>query len=227
MTVRRKFTGEEIVLCIYAARYGEDDLGGFSAIESLCSRSRSSIQMKIRNLVALCDELQVSRETTEVPLSGTASGSTARQTNQMELKKYSVISRADHLAKCKEILTAINSDKNDNSDHLEFREGRQYEISLSRFERDDAARQRCIEHYGLDCVVCGFNFGNVYGDQAASLIHVHHLKPLAEIGTEHLVDPIFDLRPVCPNCHAVIHLGNRTRTIEEVRSMISAASGTA
>ncbi len=31
-------------------------------------------------------------------------------------------------------------------------------------------------------------------------IHVHHLKPLSEVGYEYRVDPIRDLRPVCPNC---------------------------
>ena len=36
-------------------------------------------------------------------------------------------------------------------------------------------------------------------------IHVHHLKPLAQIGEQYELDPINDLRPVCPNCHAMLH----------------------
>jgi len=35
---------------------------------------------------------------------------------------------------------------------------------------------------------------------------VHHLVPISKIGKKYRVDPIKDLRPVCPNCHAVIHL---------------------
>ena len=37
------------------------------------------------------------------------------------------------------------------------------------------------------------------------------------------VDPVADLRPVCPNCHAVIHLGGACRTIEEVRRLLKSA----
>jgi 5-methylcytosine-specific restriction protein A len=34
------------------------------------------------------------------------------------------------------------------------------------------------------------------------------------------VDPIADLRPVCPNCHAVIHLNKQPFTIEDVQAMV-------
>jgi 5-methylcytosine-specific restriction enzyme A len=69
-------------------------------------------------------------------------------------------------------------------------------------------------------VVCDFDFGAVYGEAAAGFIHVHHTKPLAMIGEQYEVDPIEDLRPVCPNCHAVIHLVNPPRSIEEVIDML-------
>ena len=36
-------------------------------------------------------------------------------------------------------------------------------------------------------------------------IHVHHIIPLNEIKEEYTVDPIKDLVPVCPNCHAMLH----------------------
>jgi 5-methylcytosine-specific restriction protein A len=47
---------------------------------------------------------------------------------------------------------------------------------------------------------------DVYGAIAETLIHVHHVKPISEVGESYMVDPISDLIPVCPNCHAVIHL---------------------
>lgn len=43
---------------------------------------------------------------------------------------------------------------------------------------------------------------------------------MSEIGMEYEVDPIADLRPVCPNCHAVLHLGGECRGIEEVRQLL-------
>ncbi|HSX81067.1 MAG TPA: HNH endonuclease [Candidatus Saccharimonadia bacterium] len=55
----------------------------------------------------------------------------------------------------------------------------------------------------------------------AEFIHVHHCRPLSEIAGEYVVDPIEDLRPVCPNCHAVIHRRTPPFTIEEVRSMLA------
>lgn len=68
--------------------------------------------------------------------------------------------------------------------------------------------------------VCGTDLGAVYGDVARGLVHVHHLRPLSEIAGEYEVDPVHDLRPVCPNCHAVIHIGGENRRLEEVKQML-------
>jgi predicted HNH restriction endonuclease len=43
---------------------------------------------------------------------------------------------------------------------------------------------------------------------------------LAQIGDAYQVDPIQDLCPVCPNCHAVIHRHDPAYTIEEVRGFL-------
>jgi hypothetical protein len=43
-------------------------------------------------------------------------------------------------------------------------------------------------------------------------------RRLASIGTQSSVNPIRDLRPVCPNCHAVIHSTTPPRTIDQVRA---------
>ena len=105
-----------------------------------------------------------------------------------------------------------------------FVEGAVCRVSVNAYERNPIARAKCIEHYGPTCVVCGFNFGAVYGSLAEGFTHVHHLTPLSEVGIEYEVDPIADLRPVCPNCHAVIHLGGSTRGMEEVRQLIGQAT---
>lgn len=49
------------------------------------------------------------------------------------------------------------------------------------------------------------SFDETYGMFAKDFIHVHHIKPLSEINEEYEVDPINDLIPVCPNCHAMLH----------------------
>jgi 5-methylcytosine-specific restriction endonuclease McrA len=101
-----------------------------------------------------------------------------------------------------------------------YMEGASNQISVNAFERNPEARRQCIQHFGADCCICGFNFGSVYGSEVEGYIHVHHLVPLSEIRGEYIVDPVKDLRPVCPNCHAVLHLGGRNRKIEEVRQMV-------
>lgn len=102
-------------------------------------------------------------------------------------------------------------------------EGAPHVLELTAYERNAEARSRCLAYYGVTCFLCGFDFGVSYGPLAAGLIHVHHLVPLAESGGEHAVDPIRDLRPVCPNCHAVIHVGGGTLSIEAVKKLLAEA----
>lgn len=103
-------------------------------------------------------------------------------------------------------------------------EGAVRQVRVNAYERNPEARKRCIEHYGACCCVCGFNFGQVYGEVVEGFIHVHHLLALSAIGREYVVDPIKDLRPVCPNCHAVLHRRNPAYSIEEIRAFLRATS---
>ena len=103
-------------------------------------------------------------------------------------------------------------------------EGAVRSVVVNAYERNPVARARCIEAHGAVCAVCGFNFRLIYGAAAAGYIHVHHLRPLATLAQEYEVDPINDLRPVCPNCHAVIHLANPPYTLEQVRAMLQSGN---
>jgi hypothetical protein len=102
-------------------------------------------------------------------------------------------------------------------------EGAVREIRVNAYERNPQARRRCIEHYGARCTICGFDFAQIYGPTMDGFIHVHHLWALAEIGEAYEVDPVRDLQPVCPNCHAVIHSRSPALSLEDVREMIRAA----
>ncbi|HXB67290.1 MAG TPA: HNH endonuclease [Candidatus Acidoferrales bacterium] len=101
-------------------------------------------------------------------------------------------------------------------------EGGRVAVLLNRFERDPGARETCLAHHGLPCSVCGMRFGDRYGETMKDLIHVHHLVPLSAIGVTYRIDPINDLRPVCPNCHAVIHRGESPLTIEQACALLNA-----
>lgn len=102
----------------------------------------------------------------------------------------------------------------------QYVEGATRRVLVNAYERNRQARERCIEHHGGSCVACGFNFGAKYGDLVAGLIHVHHVVPIAKVGSEYELDPVNDLRPVCPNCHAVMHRREPPFSVEEVKGML-------
>jgi len=105
-------------------------------------------------------------------------------------------------------------------------EGAKKTITINSYERNREARTKCIEYYGPECVVCHFNFGAFYGDLGQGFIHVHHLVPLADIGSSYKIEPIKDLRPVCPNCHAMLHRVNPPMTIEELKNITNRSKPT-
>jgi 5-methylcytosine-specific restriction enzyme A len=106
------------------------------------------------------------------------------------------------------------------ADPTRFVEGATHQIWVNSYERNPAARRACIAHYGTICVVCKFNFGQRFGDLGEGYIHVHHLRDLASIGTKYEVDPIKDLRPICPNCHAMLHREAPAMSIEKLKEVI-------
>src|SRR5262249_1856885 len=63
-----------------------------------------------------------------------------------------------------------------------IREGTRYQVLVNAYERNPEARRRCIAAHGTACCICGFSFGAVYGPEADGYIHVHHVRPLSEIG---------------------------------------------
>lgn len=101
-----------------------------------------------------------------------------------------------------------------------FVEGATRQIVVNAYERDPKARRACIAHYGYKCAACDMTFEARYGSDVARVIHVHHLVPLSEVKASYTVDPVADLRPVCPNCHAVLHSRQPPFTIEEVRALL-------
>lgn len=108
----------------------------------------------------------------------------------------------------------------ENNPNIEFTEGAKKQVTVNAYERSSIARKKCIEHHGCFCAVCGLNFKHLYGELGEGFIHVHHIKPISEIGNEYTLDPIKDLIPVCPNCHAMIHQTKPIKTISDMKRII-------
>jgi HNH endonuclease len=112
--------------------------------------------------------------------------------------------------------------QDDENIHLE---GAVTTIKVNRYERDRNARNKCIKHYGCVCQACGIKLSTIYGLVAEDFIHVHHITKISSIREEYHLDPIRDLRPLCPNCHAIAHLRKDPYNIEEIQEMIMKRKG--
>ncbi len=99
-------------------------------------------------------------------------------------------------------------------------EGATRKVQAEGHERNRAARRACIAYYGWRCVICDFDFEETYGELGADYIHVHHLAPVATADKPYIVDPITDLRPVCANCHAMLHRRPEPLAVEELRAIL-------
>ena len=99
-------------------------------------------------------------------------------------------------------------------------EGSVTQTIVNRYERDPRARAKCVKEYGPVCQVCSLDFEKKYGAIGEGFIHVHHIKQLSDIGEEYEVDPVADLVPVCPNCHAMLHKRRPPFSVEELQEML-------
>jgi len=102
-------------------------------------------------------------------------------------------------------------------------EGLRQARSVASYQQAAEARRQCLAEHGLACAVCTMRLTDIYGDLAAGFIEVHHLQPLSRIGREHPLDARRDLRPVCPNCHRMLHRREPPLTLEELRLVIGQA----
>lgn len=105
-------------------------------------------------------------------------------------------------------------------EHKPILEGFRTLVAVSRIERSAIARSKCIQAHGTSCKVCEFDFYSAYGEIGVGFIHVHHLNPISESKCEAKIDPVNDLVPVCPNCHAMIHRRNPPYKLEEIRMLL-------
>ncbi|MCX5870944.1 MAG: HNH endonuclease [Deltaproteobacteria bacterium] len=132
------------------------------------------------------------------------------------------LSIPDEIAK--ELFSVIQDNRNysftpiDKKKMQLFAEGKVKSVTYKTYDRSPVARQACIEHYGYNCSVCGYSFEEAFGVIGAHYIEVHHLNQIAHVGEEYLINPKTDLRPVCANCHRMLHKTRPPLSIEELKT---------
>jgi hypothetical protein len=104
----------------------------------------------------------------------------------------------------------------------ELTEGRIRQVNITKHERNRVLRQKCLQHYGYVCQVCGMDFKQRYGNIGKDFIEVHHLYPISNTDGEHQVDAILDLVPLCCNCHSMIHRGGNNGVPMKLEELIEA-----
>ena len=90
-------------------------------------------------------------------------------------------------------------------DPMGYKEGAEHSVISKKYERNRINRDLCLQNKGYRCSICGFDFEELYGSIGRHFIHVHHIVPVSQIGPDYVINPVKDLIPVCPNCHAMLH----------------------
>lgn len=108
------------------------------------------------------------------------------------------------------------------------------EIKASKSrERSKALRDAAIQHYSvagkLYCSVCNFCFEEKYGELGKDFIEIHHEKPVCSFDEEgsaqFISEAVKNVKPLCANCHRMIHRNHKKpMTIEELKKIIEPSS---
>lgn len=102
-----------------------------------------------------------------------------------------------------------------------YSEGDARRTESVRYERNPLNRKLCLEAKGYECAVCGFDFEKIYGELGHHFIHVHHIVPVSQVGPGYVIDPVKDLIPVCPNCHAMLHKSDPPLYPDQLKEIVA------
>jgi len=205
------------------AAMGDADDGArktFAGLAQLCRNAKASVTLGVDRVdLDPCDSSdwpnrweRVSLELVKSPATVNTEDDTA---NDLELLTW--VRRYLSLALALMPLEELEPEGVRNPEGLP--EGASYRVEVNRYERSRINRAACIELSGDSCLVCEFNFGEVFGEAGRGFIHVHHIVPVSQLGPDYRIDPAHDLVPLCPNCHAMAHRFNPPASVEQLRAM--------
>lgn len=112
-------------------------------------------------------------------------------------------------------------------------EGKIEKKEIKNRTRSKALRDAALAFYSVNgvikCDVCGFSYEEKYGELGKGYIEIHHEKPICEYGTngsaEFISEAIKNVKPLCANCHRMIHRNPlKPLTISDLKSIIKSSS---
>ncbi len=89
----------------------------------------------------------------------------------------------------------------------------------------DAAIQKYTQSNGrILCSVCGFDFEKVYKELGKGYIEIHHEVPIYQYSNEgfqqYIGDAVKQMKPLCANCHRMIHRKKKPLSIDELKRIV-------
>jgi len=115
----------------------------------------------------------------------------------------------------------VEDDLNSISDEEEYSEGKKSKRFVNYYERNRRLNIAARRIHGTKCMVCGFDFEQIYGERGSGYIEVHHLNPVSSLEKETSVDPKTEMAVVCSNCHRMLHRKkDEVLSLEELKKII-------
>lgn len=199
--------------------------------EILAGRNDTKFSQKVRNLMGS------HWRTNEMIRYTKRSGSSFSLSKQGELKLARNRENLDVLFSGKyrypDMISAVNTLEDTSSglnviynEDVLITEGKTVDIMTRNRVRSTELREYAIDYYkrldgGLNCKVCGFDFESHYGEYGKDYIEMHHEKPICMYDNEGnsapLSEAVLNIKPLCANCHRIIHRDRKRQlSVEEL-----------
>jgi predicted HNH restriction endonuclease len=122
-----------------------------------------------------------------------------------------------HLVEFLSVVELLPDDRKEDPQGVMIDEGAPGSASALQRKRSAELRRRAREHYREDgilrCEVCGYAKPASVGPEVIQIHHLRQIKSFNPKGEKKkLSAAIRNVRPLCPNCHAIAH-SNRTRPL--------------